>query len=83
MSGYDWLLTLATACAIAVLAYDFLVSLATIVVEWGVDHGVGLFGVLDKIGVMMDAVAVFIRQASISCLVLAVVALLRLLEVHP
>jgi hypothetical protein len=83
MNHYDWLLTIATACAIAVLAYDLMVSVATVVVEWQVDHGVGLFGVLDKIGAILDPIVVFLRQASVSALVLAIVALLKLLEVHP
>jgi hypothetical protein len=83
MSGFDLLLAVSAMCAIIVLAYDFIVSAATVHYHLQDPRPSGIFGWLDRVGGVLDPIAVFVRQASVSLLVLAVVALLKLLEVHP
>jgi hypothetical protein len=81
--GFDLALGMVVFMACTVLAYDFMVSAASIWVKLSEPRTVGIFGALDLIGDLLDLVFGFMRWAMVYILVLAVVALLKLLEVHP
>lgn len=80
---YEVALMLALILAVIRLGYDTTICLGLMFVEIATPILPVPKLIWDKIGTLLDIVMGFARQSMVTVLVIVVIALLRVLEVHP